>query len=219
MKKRMILYAIFTIILLYFVEQVWLMPWLPKTFIKVPMFTIIPLWILKGMELPTIRLKIDSKHIKVLVIISLLMVVLMSLSFAIAFYFFLDLEAIRVDVTERMALPGYFLLAASIYTIVVNAFIEEVFFRGFIFRGLSLVGSKKMGYILSALIFATYHIAIVLTWFSLTLLILVMCGLFVGGLIFAYVEDRTESILGSWIIHAVVDAVFIGLGLMVIGIG
>jgi membrane protease YdiL (CAAX protease family) len=74
--------------------------------------------------------------------------------------------------------------------IVVAPLVEEVFFRGFIFTGLR----EKYGWIAGALISATLFAIVHLQP-------LTMLPIFLMGLIFAYLYQRTESIWPAVIMH------------------
>ena len=130
----------------------------------------------------------------------------------------LDVEAISSDFSNRMMLSNRGMILAGVYTTFVNSFIEEYFFREFIFRSLLKQGWHKPAYIISAAAFAVYHISIFQAWFGIGLMILMLSGLFAGGLILASFVKKTESILSSWIIHVSVDLAIIIFGLWVLGL-
>ena len=69
--------------------------------------------------------------------------------------------------------------------IFINAFIEELFFRGYIFFSLK-EKNKKEAYIISSVIFALYHVTMLSGWFNPFIFILCMTGLFAGGICFCY---------------------------------
>jgi membrane protease YdiL (CAAX protease family) len=130
----------------------------------------------------------------------------------------IDVSLIAKDFSERMALTKKMIIFAGLYTIVVNFFIEELFFRGFVFQGLLKSGLNKGAYIISSLAFALYHISNFKTWFNIWLTILVIFGLFVGGLIFSYFVKKTDSFLASWLIHLSADLGIIIIGFRILGI-
>lgn len=89
----------------------------------------------------------------------------------------------------------------ALYISVVNSFAEETMFRLFAFGVLRGAGMKKTAYVFSSLAFALYHIAIMSGWFSPLLFALLLAGLFAGGLIFDFADDKADSVYPSWIIH------------------
>jgi membrane protease YdiL (CAAX protease family) len=105
---------------------------------------------------------------------------------------------------------------AAIYTVFVNSFIEELFFRGYVFKG--LLKNRKIAYIFSSALFALYHVTIFKSWFSLPVFLLTMVGLFIGGLIFSYFVEKSNSFLASYLIHISADLAIVGIGIHVLGI-
>ena len=105
--------------------------------------------------------------------------------------------------------------AVFLNIIFVNAFFEEFFFRGFVFRGGLKIGTKQYAYLFSAVLFALYHVTMIMNWFTLPIFFLCMAGLFVGGLIFNYVTDKCGSIFGSYIIHAAANLAINAIGLYI----
>lgn len=92
-------------------------------------------------------------------------------------------------------------LFVSLYISFVNSLLEEFFFRGFAFLTLKRVSGKGFSYIFSSLAFALYHVAMMTGWFSPVLFALVLVGLFAGGMIFNYLNEKSQSIYPSWLLH------------------
>lgn len=142
------------------------------------------------------------------------------LIFAAAFSLksFIDTEAIRTDFVSRMQLSRKSMIIAGIYTIFVNSFIEEYFFRGFIFQGIRNFERNKSAYFISSAAFAIYHVSIFEAWFNVWLMMLMLIGLFIGGLLFAYFVKKTGSILTSWMIHVSADLALVLFGFLVLNL-
>ncbi|MCH4888202.1 CPBP family intramembrane metalloprotease [Acidaminobacter sp. JC074] len=205
--KKILLYTLTTIIILYFVEQVVMLPYVVKTLVKLPLFVVYPLYSMK-------KINFRSSYKKT-GIASLFVFTVIIVAFFI-FRGFIDIEAIRYDMSHRMQIDKSLFILAALYTVFINAFAEEIFFRGFIFKGM-LKYSRKFAYVLSALAFSIYHVAIFLTWFSLPITLLILFGLFVGGLIFNYFVEETDSILASYMIHISADIAIVLIGIHVLG--
>lgn len=84
-------------------------------------------------------------------------------------------------------------------SVVITPFIEEVYFRGFLFRGLQMHHKNWVAYVVSAGLFALLHPPLI-----------VMLEVFVIGILLAYVADKTKSIWPGVVIHAVNNAIVIG---------
>ena len=92
-------------------------------------------------------------------------------------------------------------LFIAIYISFINSLLEEFFFRCFIFLNLKKLKGRKFAYIVSSLAFAIYHVAIMGSWFSPIIFMIAMIGLFFGGIIFNFLNEKSENIYNSWIAH------------------
>ncbi len=49
--------------------------------------------------------------------------------------------------------------------------------------------------------FALYHIAMMIGWFGIPVIIISLLGLFAGGMIFNKFDDKKDNIYLSWLVH------------------
>lgn len=123
---------------------------------------------------------------------------------AFCFNFFYNLGAALVDLGSQTDMIGIFdmvntpwpLLAAGV---VVAPFVEEIFFRGFVFAGLREKYDWVPAALISAGLFAVLHLQ------PISIL-----PIFLMGLIFAYLYHRTNSIWPAVIMHLATNT--LGLG-------
>lgn len=209
--KKILLYSLCCLFILYAVEQVLELPYLMKTLIKLPLFTVYPLYTIKKMSF-----EMNRKEFKPVILLSIFVFLVIMVAFLIL-NSFINFDTIQNDFKTRMQISTSQFLWASIYTIFINALIEEIFFRGFIFMNV-LKENRLLAYLISAGLFAAYHMAIFKTWFSLPIFLLIMFGLFVGGLIFSYFVEKTNSFLASYMIHVSADLAIVLIGIRVLGI-
>lgn len=96
------------------------------------------------------------------------------------------------DVLNEIDSLAVFILAST----VVAPIFEEIFFRGFLFKGFRQKYGWKIALVVSSLIFSLFHgqIATLIPTFLL-------------GSLFAYIYHRTESIFPSIIMHFMVNSV------------
>lgn len=145
------------------------------------------------------------------------------LFFSVGVYFFIiimylllknyiDLESIRSHLLERENVSVDNFLYVSLYISFINSFLEELFFRGFIFLRLAKSGSKRAGYFISSMAFSIYHVSIISSWFNIWIFVLIILGLVLVGYMFSYVAEKTDSFMGPWLLH-----VFANLGINTIG--
>lgn len=121
---------------------------------------------------------------------------------------FIDLTSIKNDLTERLGISASSFIFVGLYITFGNSLLEEYFFRGFIYANLP----KKVAYTFSPLLFAFYHIPMIILWFNIVLIILCFIGLWIIGIIFLKVNEATETIWPSWIIHICADIMIILIG-------
>lgn len=94
---------------------------------------------------------------------------------------------------------------AFVITVVVTPFVEELYFRGFLFKGLLMHHRPWIAYVVSAGLFAVLHPPL-----------LAMVHVFFIGLLLAYLVRETKSIWPSVLIHMLNNAVVFGYLLFVV---
>ena len=146
-----------------------------------------------------LSLKGDKKNIKLSFIIGAGVFFFIQLAFLIARQF-LD-ETMITDALEHNGITGSNFPLVFVYIVLINAALEEIFFRGFLFLTIYRMGFKVYAHAYSSLLFAVYHVAILNSAVSLGMLAFLIFGLAVGGLIFNYFTMKCKSISGSLIVH------------------
>lgn len=131
---------------------------------------------------------------------------------------FIDLNNIKDILDKNLNVDKGNFVQVALYISFINSFLEEFFFRGFIFLNLKDIINKKSAYIISAFAFAIYHVAIMTNWFNPALFGLAMAGLFVGGLIFNYLNDKNSNIYSSWLAHMMANFAINTVGFIMYGI-
>ena len=112
-----------------------------------------------------------------------------------------DFSALTKSLTATTGVNKNNFIFVAVYISFINSLLEEFFFRGFAFLTLMDVSNRKVAYVVSSVLFAAYHIAMMIGWFALPVILLSMAGLFVGGLIFDFVNEKYNNIYISWLIH------------------
>ena len=77
---------------------------------------------------------------------------------------------------------------------------------------------RKFAYIFSATMFALYHVGMTSGWFNILIYILSMVGLFIGGCIFNYLNEKCENIYPSWLVHMCANFGINTIGFILFGI-
>ncbi len=114
---------------------------------------------------------------------------------------FFDFTPIAALLSENAGVDRGNFLFVSLYISFVNSLLEEFFFRGFLFLNLRRRTTRAFAYLFSAALFAAYHVAMMIGWFSSILFALAMLGLTAGGVIFNALNERQGTIYTSWLVH------------------
>lgn len=129
-----------------------------------------------------------------------------------------DFSAVTASLTSNIGVTKHNFVFVALYISFVNSLLEEFFFRGFAFLALRKTASHRFAYIFSAAAFALYHIAIMTGWFSATVFAITMVGLFAGGLIFNFLNAKSNNIYTSWFVHMFANFAINTIGFMLFGI-
>lgn len=210
MKNHLImLYAICSILTLLVIEQGIGIPYIGKTISKIILLLVIPLFIFrkKGFLFLQLR-KTSPRSLKYSFFLGLTVMLLIILTF-ITLRPLLNLDALLFELAQIGVTATIFPIVA-LYILLGNSLLEEFFFRGLLPASFH---NKWFRLLIPSLLFTLYHIAIFLTWFSLPLLVIALTGLWVGGITFQLVNERSKTILPSWTIHIFADLAVILIGI------
>lgn len=112
-----------------------------------------------------------------------------------------DFSALTTSLTSTTGVNKENFIFVAVYISFVNSLLEEFFFRGFAFLTLKKVAGRGLAYAVSAAMFALYHVAMMIGWFGLPVILLALSGLFIGGVIFNFFNEKYNNIYLSWLIH------------------
>ena len=113
----------------------------------------------------------------------------------------IDFSGVTTSLTSGMGITADNFVRVAIYISIMNSFLEEFFFRGFGFITLKKYVNVKFAYFFSPVLFAIYHVGMLVGMFHPAVLALIMFGLIVGGLIFNALNDKLGNIYPSWLTH------------------
>ena len=142
--------------------------------------------------------------------------------FIIGTYFligpYFDLSNITVALENNIGVSKSNFIFVALYISFVNSLLEEFFFRGFAFLSLKKVSSRKIAYLFSAGAFSLYHVAIMTSWFSPMLFVLLVISLFIAGLLFNWLNEKNNTIYPSWMVHLSANLAINTIGFILFGI-
>jgi len=106
-------------------------------------------------------------------------------------------------------------IAISIFYCVVHSFLEEYYWRWFIFRGCTRIMPFVPAVIISSLGFTIHHVLILSVYFGWGswLCWAASFTVAVGGAVWALIYSQARTILPVWISHLIVDVGIFGIGL------
>lgn len=143
-------------------------------------------------------------------------------AFILGGYFILcnviDFSKIAGSLTSGAGVSADNFLYVSLYISFVNSFLEEFFFRGFAFITLKRLTSRKLAYTFSALMFSLYHSGMTMGWFNIGIFLLMLAGLYIAGVIFNILNEKSENIYTSWLVHMFANFAINTIGFILFGI-
>lgn len=217
-----IISSIIACAILFFVEQFIGVSYIIKTAIKLLLFISIPFFygfiLKKESFLDILRLRNVNRE-------SFLKGLLFGISFVViligGYYLlrsYIDLNYISFQLENNLGVNAKNFVYVALYISFINSFLEEFFFRGFVFLNLNDSLNKYISYGFSALIFALYHIGIFIKWFNPFIFFLSIAGLIIVGLLFDEMDAKPKNIINSWISHIMANCAIMFVGLIMFGI-
>lgn len=210
MKKWTVIFSLISIFFLLWIEQGLEVSYVWKTLAKAMVFVVFPVLLLRGYKFEFLQIRKTQKKSIYLALGLGIVVAGTVLSAFMLLNDSIDLVALQIDLETRVGVTASVFPFVAVYILLGNSFLEEFFFRGLL---VDLLRDSKLKWFLPSLFFAIYHIAIFLPWFDWPILILAVAGLFIGGLIFQWINEKSGTIYPSWIIH-----IFADIGVLLIGV-
>jgi len=114
--------------------------------------------------------------------------------------------------------PWKYALLALFYSLV-HSLLEEYYWRWFVFGQLRRVMPSGPAIAIAALAFAAHHVIVLAIYFgpSSPATWLLSSAVVVGGLFWAWLYERTGSLLGPWLSHLLIDAGIFWIGYDLVG--
>ena len=129
----------------------------------------------------------------------------------------IDFSGVTSSLTSGMGITADNFVWVAIYISIMNSFLEEFFFRGFGFITLKKYVNVRFAYFFSPVLFAVYHVGMLIGMFHPAVLALLMFGLIVGGLIFNALNDKLGNIYPSWFVHMAANFAINTIGFILFG--
>ena len=108
-------------------------------------------------------------------------------------------------------------IGLGVFYSLVHSFLEEYYFRWFAFGQLRRVTSFWPAALFSGVAFMAHHVIILVVYFGWSpLAAFLSFSIAVGGVLWAWIYEKSRSLLGVWVSHLMVDAgiFYIGFDLL-----
>lgn len=225
MKNKRLIFIIvasmITIVLLYIVDQVLMLNYLTKVGVKFFLFALFPtiyiLWTKENFLKESIKNREKITKINLSTILGMVVFLVIIIVYIIVKQN-IDIDVLIDEFESKYKINKNNIIFFGLYLAFINSLLEEFFFRGFIFLNLKKLNLKKLAYIISSTAFAIYHVANIQNWFSVGLFLFITVGLFIGGIIFNYLDDKQNTFLNSWFVHISADLAIVIIGFRLFGI-
>ena len=131
----------------------------------------------------------------------------------------IDPEKIRAGLSDKFALTPAKAAIAVAYLFTINAALEELHFRAWLDRELTVRFGNRTGILLSAAVFAAMHMFIFSGMEGVTIwvLALVFLSLTIAGVSWSLIARRPGGIHAAWLSHGLTDAGLLTWGLFWLG--
>ena len=207
MNKSVIGYSLLAIIAIVVLEKVFGFDYIPKQILRISLFLIIPMIGIYVLRKSNIKKEIryqkpTLKELRVPLLIGIV-IFIGTLGGYFVFQFMFEAEGV-IEGAQKLGITPGNVLIWGFYLSFINSLVEEFFFRGYIFFSLEK-RSYTLAVIVSGLLWAIYHVVIFDTIFELYTMVFTIIGLFIIGVLLAYINRYGKSFINSWIVHIFAD--------------
>jgi len=216
---RVLLLVIAACAIMSFIDAIVSPGYFVKSAIKLLLFLILPIVILRNQKEISLKglLHIERKKMIIPILLGLgVYLFIMGAYYIIGPYF--DFSNVTVALADNYGVKKENFVTVALYISFANSLLEEFFFRGLAFLTLKKLTSRRFASLFSAAAFSLYHIAIMSSWFNPFLFILLIASLFIAGLLFNWLNEKTNTIYTSWLVHMCANFATNTIGFMLFGI-
>lgn len=210
--------ALITIVVLYLVDQILHLSYISKVLSKILLFSLFPFIYVRITHdnfIKTSLICVKKRfHLKISHILGFCIFIILIIVYNLIKQY-LNLDVMIYEFEEKYKINKTNIIYYGIYLTFINSFLEEFFFRGFIFLNLKNLGIKRIAYFTSSIAFSIYHISNFQNWLNIWIFALATIGLFIGGMIFDYLDDKENTFINSWFVHICADLAIVGFGLRI----
>lgn len=130
-------------------------------------------------------------------------------------------EQIQKKVAGFGIASGLAYLGLGVFYCVAHSFLEEYYWRWFVFGQLRPRVSRTTAIVISSLGFMAHHVIVLGVFFGWDnwLTYFLSLSVAVGGAVWAWLYERSQSLIGPWLSHALIDAGIFTVGYDIVKAG
>ena len=127
-------------------------------------------------------------------------------------------DEIRKKVMAFGVTNGWQYLLLALFYALVHSFLEEYYWRWFVFNQLRQRLSLGWSVFFSSVGFTGHHVVVLAVYFGITSIVtyLLCLAVAIGGVAWALLYERHRSLLGPWLSHALVDGAIFAIGYLLV---
>lgn len=129
-------------------------------------------------------------------------------------FFLVGREAMLEKISDLGVTESWKFIALGVFYSLIHSLLEEYYWRWFVFRQLKCLISLWPAIVISSLGFMAHHVIVIGTYFGFfsAATWLLSLAVAVGGVFWAWLYHRTDSLLGPWVSHLIIDAAIFIMG-------
>lgn len=120
------------------------------------------------------------------------------------------------NLLNRWGFSGNLITGLILVLIGINPFLEEIYWRGYVYCKLKGRWGSRLAILLTSLFYSLYHLLSVIPLFNWPYNLIVMLPVFMAGIIWGYMRLVSGSLVGSILSHILADCGIIGVYLLFI---
>jgi len=113
-----------------------------------------------------------------------------------------DLQALLI----QWDFSGNLVVWLILVLLIINPFLEEIYWRSYIGRKLEGKRTKRTIILLTSLFYSLYHLLSIIPLFSWPYNIMMVIPVWIAGMIWGFMRYKSNSLVGSIISHILADA-------------
>jgi membrane protease YdiL (CAAX protease family) len=123
-------------------------------------------------------------------------------------------EQVRAKIVDLGLDNLYAYIATGVFYAICHSFLEEYYWRWFVYGRLRVHVSTWNAVVISSVGFMAHHIILLATYFgwSNPATYVFSFGVAIGGAVWAWIFERSGSLYGPWLSHCLVDAAIFVVG-------